>query len=94
MILRIYTIRDSKGEFFHPPFFKRSHGEAERDFMHLCKDDKTMTGLYSEDYDLYYLGTYDDQTGKMTVGQTPDHITKGIHAKQRQEPLTQLENLT
>ncbi|WNK13117.1 MAG: nonstructural protein [Microvirus sp.] len=94
MLLRAYSIRDSKGEFYHPPFFKRTHGEAERDFMHLCKDEKSMTGQYTEDYDLYYLGTYDDQTGKIQATSSPEHMIKGVHAKQRHDPMTQNENLT
>ena len=73
---RMYSIRDSKGEIFNPPFFKHTHGEAERDFHQLCKDEKSMVAKYPEDYDLYYLGTYDNVSGKMDCLDTPQHIVK------------------
>jgi len=78
MILKVFSIRDAKAEIFNPPFFKKTHGEAERDFHQLCKDDKSMPAQYPEDYDLYYVGTYDDQTGLIQCLSTPQHVTKAI----------------
>jgi len=53
MELKIYSIRDAKAEVFHPPFYKKTHGEAERDFTTLSKDEKSNVGQYPDDYDLY-----------------------------------------
>lgn len=78
MQLKIFSIRDAKAEMFNPPFFKKTHGEAERDFHQLCKDEKSMPAQYPEDYDLYYVGTYDDQTGKIDCLATPQHVTKAV----------------
>lgn len=83
MELKAYSIRDQKGEIFNPPFYKKTHGEAERDFHQLVKDDKSMPGQYPEDYDLYYLGIYDDQTGLFKSLDTPQHIIKAIQVKNR-----------
>lgn len=84
MQLKMYSIRDSKGEIFHPPYFKRTHGEAERDFSTLASDQKSGVGQYPEDYDLYYIGTYDDQTGKIQPEVTPQHILKAISVAKRE----------
>lgn len=84
MQLNMYSIRDAKGEIYNPPFFKKTHGEAERDFHQLVKDDKSMPGQYPEDYDLFYIGKYDDQTGKTEGLQTPQHIIKALDVKNRQ----------
>lgn len=78
MQLKIYSIRDSKGEHFKPPFYKHTHGEAERDFTTLCRDEKSTVSQYPDDFDLYYLGIYDDQTGKIASLDTPQHIVKAI----------------
>lgn len=78
---KMFTIRDTKGEIFHKPFFNNSHGEAERNFRELTKDEKSMISKYPEDYDLYFLGTYDDSTGKMTSLETPQHIVKAVNLK-------------
>lgn len=73
---KIYSIRDSKGEVFNTPFFQKTHGEAERSFKQLTLDDKSMVNKYPEDFDLYYLGEYDDHTGSISALETPQHIQK------------------
>ena len=78
MNYRMYTIRDTKGEVFHPPFYKKTHGEAERDFRTLVNDDKSMQFKYPEDFDLYYVGDYDDQSGKIVPQDSPQHIIKAV----------------
>lgn len=84
MTQKIYSIRDAKAEYFTQPFFKKTHGEAERDFTMLCKDEKSQIHAFPEDYDLYYIGEYDDQTGKMTPLDTPQHIIKAVQISSKQ----------
>lgn len=84
MQLKIYSIRDSKGEIYNPPFYKKTHGEAERDFTTLCKDEKSTVAQYPEDFDLYYLGDYDDVKGTISSLDTPQHITKAVSVMNRQ----------
>lgn len=83
MQLKIYSIRDTKAEVFHPPFFQKSHGEAERSFSELLRDEKSLIYKYPEDYDLYYLGNYDDQTGKITPNNSPEHQLKAVQISLR-----------
>lgn len=83
MELKVFSIRDSKGEIFHQPFFNKSHGEAERNFRELTNDQKSMISKYPEDFDLYYLGTYDDNSGRMEPLDTPQHIIKAVNVKQQ-----------
>lgn len=78
MILKVYSIRDSKTGIFNSPFFNHTNGEAERNFRDLCNDDKSMPGRHPEDYDLYHLGEYDDNTGKMSAKDTPEHMVKAV----------------
>lgn len=81
MLLKMYSIRDAKGEIFNAPFYKKTHGEAERDFAELCKDEKSLVNKYPEDFDLYHVGIYDDQTGKISSLDTPQHILKAVQNK-------------
>lgn len=81
MILKAFTIRDSKAEVFNTPFFQKTHGEAERAFRELVKDEKSMVSKYPDDYDLYHLGEYDDQTGKIIALDTPQHMIKAVQLK-------------
>jgi len=73
---RMYSIKDSKSGIYNLPFIKHSHGEAERDFMSMANDDKSVVNKYPTDFDLYYLGDYDSDSGKIEALETPQHIIK------------------
>lgn len=81
MILKAFSIRDSKADVFNTPFFQKTHGEAERSFKQLIQDDKSMLSKYPEDYDLYFIGEYDDNTGKLVTLDTPQHLVKAMQLK-------------
>lgn len=67
MILNAYSIRDIKAAIYHNPFYKSTDGEAIRDFTSACSDEKTNLGKYPEDFSLYNVGAYDDNTGEFIL---------------------------
>lgn len=81
MKLEIYSVRDSKAEVYNQPFFNKTHGEAERNFAELTKDQKSMVAKYPDDYDLFHIGSYDDSTGVLSPLDTPRHIVKAVNIK-------------
>jgi hypothetical protein len=85
MVLKMYSVYDQKAEVFNPPFFQNTHGQAERSFRQTVSDEKTMMNKYPEDYDLYYLGEYDDNTGKFNPLASPEHQLKAIQLVQEKE---------
>lgn len=87
---RVYSVRDGKAEFYFTPFTQKTHGEAERSFGDLAKNPKTSIGQHPEDFDLYYLGEFDDQTGKMELLNTPQHVIKAAHCAVPAEPTNML----
>lgn len=86
MELKAFSIRDQKSEVFNTPFFQKTHGEAERSFRELVTDQKSMVHKYPEDYDLYFIGTYNDQTGLIKPLDTPQHMLKAVQIKTQQTP--------
>lgn len=74
MELKIYSIRDIKGDTFNAPFYKNTHGEAERDFTKLANDEKSQVKEFPEDYQLFHIGKYNTQTGVITPLLTPEHV--------------------
>lgn len=78
MVYKAFCIRDVKSESYSSPFFKSTHGEAERDFRSMCNDEKTMMNKYPEDYSLYYCGEYDDSKGIFVPLQEATHLVKAI----------------
>lgn len=66
MKLNIYTVLDSKSGAYSPPFFMQKDGMALRTFSDLANDRKTSVGVHPEDYSLYRIGTFDDNTALVT----------------------------
>lgn len=80
--LTMYSIRDAKAGIYMLPFFKKTEPEAIREFARLTKDQNSMISVFPEDYDLYHVGEYPDQTGVPVPLETPRHIAKAIQFKQ------------
>lgn len=78
MIQKLYSVRDSKAGIFHPPFPQKTHGEAERTFASTVRNKDTSLHAYPDDYDLYYLGEFDDNSGKMDLLDSPQHVVKAV----------------
>lgn len=78
--LKAFSIRDIKGAVYTPPFYKSTHGEAERDFRSLVNDDKTTINKYAEDFQLYYVGEYDQTSGSLIPAELT-HIADAISLK-------------
>lgn len=83
MLHKVYSVRDSKGEIFLPPFTCKTHGEAERTFTEYTRREDSLLFKYPEDYDLYYLGEFDDKAGVYQVLDTPQHLLKAVQVKAR-----------
>lgn len=73
----IYAIHDSKAEAYMQPFFVQAAGVAIREFDKLCNDEKHPVGQHAEDYTLFELGFWDDQTGDIS-GQVPKAKGNGL----------------
>lgn len=74
---KAFSIKDSKAEVYNPPFFKPTHGEAERTFRELANDEKTNVNKYPEDFSLWYVGNYNEQTGILEPKE-PTHLHNAI----------------
>lgn len=64
MNFRGYSIRDAKADSFALPFYVKLEGEALRHFQGLVNDDRTTISKFPEDFDLYFVGEFDQNTGK------------------------------
>lgn len=85
---KMFTIKDTKGGNYFTPIYQKNHADAERFLMTILKTPaKELPGHYAnvsnypEDFDLYFIGTYDDISGKVSSLDSPQHITKAINLK-------------
>lgn len=65
MIQKVFGVRDAKALAFLQPFFSVSVGAAIRAFSDAVNEDvKSPLGKHPEDYVLYELASFDDNTGE------------------------------
>ena len=81
--MKMYTIRDATlGKFFSKIFMLHNDAHAKRMFQHaVLGGDKVMTDN-PDDYTLYRVGAYDDDTG-IPIGHDPERVCTGIEAYQQ-----------
>lgn len=78
MMLNIYSVRDVKTGFMQPSLDANDKA-AQRGFQLMlatCKPESLM-GFCPEDFDLYRIGTFDNQTGKISPLNVPEPICTG-----------------
>lgn len=76
MILKAFSVYDSKVKAFGPVFFQNAAGAAVRDFSDACNSEKTVFYKHPSDYVLYEIGLWDDSTGELSS--ISPHINLGI----------------
>ena len=63
MVFGIFAVRDVKAAVFHQPFIAPTRAAAVRGFSDAANDRNHEFAKHPEDYHLYEVGSYDDQTG-------------------------------
>lgn len=86
MILKIFTVYDSKVESYFPPFFERSKGGALRAFEQSCNDASHIFSKYPQDYCLFEIGEYDDQNATIDTHPAPISMGLAIEFKKSDKP--------
>ena len=76
----MYTVYDSKGKVFQRPKYARNETDVRRAVEHIVNTqaEGNLLNEYPEDFEVYSLGTFDDQTGKFTLPSAPVHICRAI----------------
>lgn len=68
MILKAFSIYDSKACFFGNPFFAQKEEQAIRDFGDAVNSNEPNNGFarHPEDYSLFYIGDFDNENGEFS----------------------------
>lgn len=78
MILRAYSIFDTKALQYHPPFYSSTDGAAVRSLSDLANDPNTNIGRHPADYVLYCVGTWDDNKGDFAPVSPLMHVMDAV----------------
>jgi len=81
MKLHLIAVRDDATESYMNPFVVAHLGMAIRSFMDELKAEDSVIGKHPKDYDLYRLGTFDQETGELTseqerIARGRDHVSE------------------
>ncbi|AKI26893.1 DNA binding protein VP5 [Gokushovirinae Bog8989_22] len=68
MRILLFAIYDKKANTYHKPFCEASTAAAERSFHFMVNDPNPHNLIYAfpDDYCLYYLGVFEDDTGVLS----------------------------
>lgn len=78
MINKIYSVYDNTAEAFMPPFYIQNDNMALRAIDDCLSDPQHMFSQHPKDFELYYLGEFDNIEGKFTLTDSPKHI-RSLH---------------
>ena len=73
MRMNAYAIFDRATASYSQPFFLASDAAAARSFKDSANDETRNVGAHPEDYTLYRIGRYDDQTAELAA-EAPEKI--------------------
>lgn len=71
MVLKCFSVYDTKVQAYARPFFMQTTGAAIRSWIDICNDDKAEFTKHPEDYTLFEIGEFDDANGQLSKLSTP-----------------------
>lgn len=74
MHILVYSFYDSKTGLFSQPFYSVRREAAMRAAIDWCRDPQSSMFPHLEDYTLFELGLFDDNTGVMTSHTAPENL--------------------
>lgn len=74
MIAQMFSVYDAKAGSFAQPFFSQNKQLALRAISAVMHDETHTFFMHAEDYTLYWLGSWDDETGALEPGH-PEAVT-------------------
>jgi len=83
MKLTLCSVKDRAADAFGRPMFVRSIGEAIRSFsdeVNRAAEDNQLFN-HSDDFDLFELGEFDDNTGTLVTHEQPKLVSLGKQVK-------------
>jgi len=83
MRLKVFCVYDSKLKVWATPFFDRHAGSAVRGWEEHVNDGQSMPSKYPNDYTLFELGEFDDDSGKLIGHLAAIELCTAVQAKQR-----------
>lgn len=86
MIMQIFAVKDRALDAYMRPWFAHAPGQALRAFMDEINNPQGEMFKHPDDYDLWHVGSFDDNTGQVTrLEGGPKQVAIGKNLKQNPE---------
>lgn len=82
MLVRVYSVYDSKAQIFMHPIYLRADGEALRAFKASVNSSGHQFNNNAGDYTLFGIGEFDDDSGKVLMYETFNNLGNGAQFKE------------
>lgn len=79
MILGVYCIKDAKVGWLTPTV-DQNDASAARNFVHAMRNSQSILYTHPKDFDLYHIGEFDSETGKLLGYAVPELVFEGSSA--------------
>lgn len=84
MKLEIFAVRDRQLDAYMQPWCAQSKGQAIRMFTDEVNNKDGQLYKHADDYDLYHIGTFEQQTGVITMqGAGPQQVAIGANVQEK-----------
>lgn len=84
---KLFSIHDRKLNTWSAPMQFLHSGQAERAVQEIFQDKNSMLAKYPEDYSVFQVGEFDDDSAQLTPFQPPTHLISISSLLPKQPPL-------
>lgn len=88
--LNVFTVRDQLAESYLQPFFMKTKAQAIREITTMVNDPNSQFGKYPNDYVLFEIGIYDQDTGMIEPHKAPVSLGVLVEFKTQQDMFADL----
>lgn len=84
MVLKVFSVFDTKLSTYMTPFFQTHAGQAERMFSQIVNDNSAkdnMLAAHPEDFTLFEMGSVDLSSGRLDSLSTPHSIATALSVR-------------
>lgn len=89
MKFKVVSVYDSQLELYSKPFFMQTRGTALRSWADSVNDPQSPFHQHPDDYTLFEIAEYDEETGRFENYATPVSLGVAIEFKKGHVPLPQ-----
>lgn len=83
MVKNLYAVQDVKVSVFYPPISLINDGEATRMLKDIVDNPESPISKHSDDFRLFRLGTFDDNSGVLSPLAQPEFIINASELKNK-----------